>query len=679
MSTDGAFHESAAAVFAELDAIAPGVPLAAFGQTIFWDEPMKRILLEARDAARSERDALVGVHDLDYFSRMPGAEGGGYGVLTHNDVETREIWSAAGELSALFGCEVWPSRQRLNELKLRLNVALGPELDGLDRVTEAWGWRAVAQLGGDAAVVRDLPLDDVLPPLENLLAWGLEESAACLAEAASRARARRLGKRIVQQFRRVAKEKDVRSISDLFLRLLPYVWDLLGCFGDASAEGPRKTATRTSDVLCLNRATAHLPRFRLLDVFLDPDTAQPAREAYDQAVQGAAMYALGEFGAGAIPFDLYVPGRGRGTLFLLQGHVVAHTTPRTVIEVDRPVCTTQCLAKAIEEQVGKNVAVVGKAVTLAAMLASEFVFALNETGSAYMDRTASLVQGLLARGIDFSVHPVLRVQYHTWDALRHVDARLRLPDHLAQAFGKPRVTACEFAKGWRHAVRQQESLLRALRDLRSSADILSFLSDDQQDKWYKRLRQCQAAQAKLLDIQHRVSDLKRQAMEIRDKEDVALEAVQTLERKRGKLNREVLKPLRRRLEAALCRSDRDRLSKRLAKTEREHEVVVAEMGARQAERDGLAAERKETTQAFRRLERGEEARRARKALSRVERDAERQRLELARNAILASEGLPRAELRPSAWWFPLVDPEGTWYAQVRRTAEFRLERLDAQG
>ena len=678
MSCNQPFHPSAADAMAQLDAEAPGVPFAAYGQTVFWDEPMKRILLEACEALGRAREASVGVHDLDYFSRLPEGAGQEYRVLPHNDLDTRDIWSATGELSALFGCEAWPSLERLNELKLRLNVALGPGLCGLADVTEAWGWRGVARAGGDAPVVNDLPLRDVLAPLVQLLEWAFEESCACLADRKCREESQEIGRRIVRQVREAAREPGVRTVSDLFLRLVPLMWDLVG--GPAGEDAaPGRTETRTSEVFRLNTDTAKLPRFRLLDLYLDPDTTEAARQAYDAAVEGAPMYALEEFGTGAIPFDLYVPGRGRGTLFLLEGHVVAHTTPRTVIEVDRRPCTSKCLAKAIEEQIGPDAAVLGKAVTLAAMIASEFVFVLNETGSAYLDMTAQLVQGLHRKGLEFPVNPVLRLKYHTWDALKAADVRLRLPSHLAQAFGRKTLTGCEFARGWRHAAREQGSLLKRLRELRGTADILSFLSFDKQDEWYDNLRECQAAQAELLQVQHQVSGLKHQAQEIREAEDKALAAAQDLERQRGKLNRERLRPLRRQLETAQCSGEIALLRSRLARAEKEHQAVVDALDEKQAERRRLAAERKDVTQAFRRLERGDEACQARKVLAKVERSAERQRLELARNAILVTEGLPHTEARPSAWWLPLVDPSGAWYTELRRTTEFRLERLDADG
>lgn len=663
------FHLSMKEVFGELDRVAPGVPLAAFGQTVFWDEPMKRVFLEARDYFGAERPALIGLHDLDYFSRMPAGDDGEYRLLPHNDVDTREIWAAAGELSALFGCETWASRDRLNALGLRLNVALGPELKGLAGITEAWGWRGVVLGAGDAPVVCDLPAEKALPAFRELLEWGAETSAECLAGAERREQARTFGRALVAQLDRAAADEGVRTVSDLLAAILPFMWASLD-----KAPAPAMAATRTSEVFRFNEGTCGLPRFKLLEIFLAPATAERAREAYNQAVRGAPMYELEEFGAGAVPFDLFVPGRGRGTLFVLDGHVVAHTTPRTVVEYEGRL-DVPTLAREIQRQVGPDCALLGKAVSLAAMLAHEFVFVLNETGSAYMPRSAALVEGLNRAGVEYPTHPVVRLRYPTWDSLKAADVEFALPEHLAQAFGSEQVAADEFARRWRSAARGQCGLLRRLKELRGVADILSFLGAEKQEEWFQRLREHQAAEEELLHIQREVNDLKRQTAEIREREDECLKELRCAEKLSGRINEQRLRPLKRQLAAEKDAQERARLQKEIDEVAPDHEAALEMVGARHAERRRLSDKRRETTRAFRRMERSGKAAEARRTLARVEQMAEVERLRLARNAILACEGLPKTDARPAAWWFPLVDPSGKWYDELRRSTRCRLEPL----
>ena len=51
------------------------------------------------------------------------------------------------------------------------------------------------------------------------------------------------------------------------------------------------------------------------------------------------------------------------------------------------------------------------------------------------------------------------------------------------------------------------------------------------------------------------------------------------------------------------------------------------------------------------------------------------RLDLVRNAYLTIEGLEHTQLRPTAWWLPLVDPSGAWFDAVVAGTQARLEPL----
>ena len=75
------------------------------------------------------------------------------------------------------------------------------------------------------------------------------------------------------------------------------------------------------------------------------------------------------------------------------------------------------------------------------------------------------------------------------------------------------------------------------------------------------------------------------------------------------------------------------------------------------------------------LERGDESMQARESLRRIEADAELARARLVRNALQAVHGLPHTNFRPTAWWFPLVDPTGAWFDRLAETTEFYLEPL----
>src|SRR3954453_13484438 len=92
---------------AQLQEQAPDAPFLALGHTVFWDEPMKAGLALASNRLGYSRKLLAGVHDTDYFAKLPYGkrQPGKFASLPHNDTTTQGLWSAAGEFSCLFGSE----------------------------------------------------------------------------------------------------------------------------------------------------------------------------------------------------------------------------------------------------------------------------------------------------------------------------------------------------------------------------------------------------------------------------------------------------------------------------------------------------------------------------------------------------------------------------------------------
>jgi hypothetical protein len=59
----------------------------------------------------------------------------------------------------------------------------------------------------------------------------------------------------------------------------------------------------------------------------------------------------------------------------------------------------------------------------------------------------------------------------------------------------------------------------------------------------------------------------------------------------------------------------------------------------------------------------------------IELEAELKRIRIIREATISSAGLRNADVRPSAWWFPLVSPDGLWFRQTVESALCHLEPL----
>ena len=677
----GKVHEAASLreISRELDRVAPGAPLLALGQTPLWDEPMKAIV-----AAGIARPMIVGIHDLDYFSRVRSPlSRSAWQIVPRNDGTTRDAWIAAGEISALFGAESCPTRQALAEAGVRLDRLLpeGPARQPmLDRLTEAYGWRGIVG-NGPEAVVCDTPARDVAPALLDLLGWASRRTQAVLVRPQDRKSVRATiacNAEAVKQFVAERPSTSLRinpsgSVGELFAGMLRGFYE-----GFLGALPPNVSVAGARELLAFNRRTADLPRFQFAGHFLDEAVSAACRAAYDAAAGESSMARLSVSGEGALPFDVYAPGRGRGTLRVGPAFVAVDFLRPVQWPLAEPVRDVRRLAALLEDALGDGVALLGKALVLPAMLSAEFVMIFAETGSAYLPRTQQMLTAMRESGVRVRLNPLLRMRLRTWDSVSVCGAALRLPEHLAQAFGKPALDCKEFSRRWRSAVKEQQRLLRELKGMASACDLVRYLGHDQHDVWFRRLRKCAEANALLLRIQRQADALRHKALDLRAHEDSAVAEIRMLETRRGAVNRERIRPLKRKLAdlpAHAAAGERARLGAEYAEAEREGGALLLSLEAKQKELRRLREKRGEIALRLLRLERGRRAASARRLLLTVERASEKARLQLARNALLASEGLPHADLRPSAWWFPALDPTGRWFQRVRRTATFRLERL----
>ena len=110
------------------------------------------------------------------------------------------------------------------------------------------------------------------------------------------------------------------TLSDLYRALTPRLWSLVRGEGSCNLE-----TTTSLELFQFNTNTCDRPRFAFVDLFLQKTTREYSRKAYDDAVRGSGIYQLSQFGAGALPFDVVLPGRGRGTLRLHDGSLFIET------------------------------------------------------------------------------------------------------------------------------------------------------------------------------------------------------------------------------------------------------------------------------------------------------------------------------------------------------------------
>ena len=632
---------------ADLDRIAPDVPLLALGQTVFWDEPMK-----AGVASATKRRFIGGVHDTDYFAKLPGGTGQhepGFVTVPHNDTRTKGLWSAAAEFSALFGSETVITKENLLKHGLRLEKILPGRPNLLDEATEAFGWRGVVSTADDAPVTADMPIESVYPALRDTLKWAIGQTLECISEP-DRLLANERAARLEQLIEGTRRESS--TLADFYRRLLPSIYSFVAG-EDLSIE-----ATRTTELLQFNTATCDRPRFAVVDLFLQPESAEGTHNAYNEALRGSEIYGLDRFMSGAIPFDLVVPGHGRGTVRIAPRAVVIMTPQPLFISLRKPIRSVRDLAEAVEGKFGTGCTLIGKAVTLIGMLSSEFVFVFHEGASSYVRHSRKFHQLLVARGATMRPNPILRVRYHAWDAIAHCYSWLKLPEVLQRPFGAEEICAPSFAARWREVAEEQSALLERLKTLRRPMELVEFLETEAGASWKCLATEYLSLHSRLATLESRVHELKDERHAKYRQLSEQRKARSDAEQRKGEHWRE---RIFEKVATAEDWAERDRLTSAV-----EH-IVHEIAGTRQSIRALLSRQRE--------IARDPEVQGIHERRRGIEREAELKRLRLIRSAIVSTKGLQNASLRPSAWWFPILCPDGGWFKETIRTAECYLEPL----
>lgn len=644
---------SPAEVLDRLDDIAPDAPLLALGQTVLWDEPVKGGLALLLRERNSGRRFVAGVHDTDFFAKLPAGERkkGSFRAFPHNDTSTKNLWSAAGEFSALFCGETVVTKQDYLSAGAHLERVLARKPDLLDSATEAFGWRGIVSLDDEPPLAMSVPLTQVFETLQSTLDWAIEQSLDSLAGETrdeGQKAANQLWKRFCQSF----ETSELGTLTDFYADLLPGIYEF------AAGQPVPLEVTRTSELLTFNTGTAELDRFKLLGAFLDPTSMAKARESYNSALAESEIYSLDRFGTGAIPFDLVIPGIGRGTIRVGKRGLVIMTSKPQFASYRQPPTTPLELAAIIERKFGQNCALVGKAITLIGMLATEFVFVFHEGASSYVRFTRRFHQNLEGNGISLGWKPILRVVLPTWDALNGSCAWFKLPPPLQGSFASEEICGPSFASRWRTVAKEQSALLSQLADLRRPIELIRFLDEHLGGAWNTMAREYEGLIESLDELISAMADYRARRVELYRALHEAKLARSAAELKMGAHFREKIfeqEPSDEDLQ------ERERLGKNV-------ERAIDEVLRIRNEIRHLLRRQGELASTPRYLQIHERRRS-------IEFEAELRRMNLIRSAVISSRGLDRAARRPSAWWFPLVDGSGKWFADTWAGAKCYLEPL----
>lgn len=100
-------------------------------------------------------------------------------------------------------------------------------------------------------------------------------------------------------------------------------------------------------------------------------------------------------------------------------------------------------------------------------------------GSLYTPAADRFVESMMEEGLlDGPLHPIRRVRFRLLDRMKDLDTRIRLPEHLARAFGADELPASELSRRYPEVMRQARSRLEALGDEhRHDATVASLFPD----------------------------------------------------------------------------------------------------------------------------------------------------------------------------------------------------------
>ena len=642
------------ATLGELAQVSNGAPLLALGQTVFWDEPMKAGVALAAAKVGYPSKLVAGIHDTDYFAKLPSGshQKGSFKALPHNDTTTRGLWSAAGEFSTLFGSETVITRDMLHAAGVRISRLSSARPNFLDDATEAWGWKGIVSLDEHAPITRDVPLRQIFRECQSTFDWALDSTVEVLA-----GEGKRTARKLADDLRtRVCDLQDsgAHTVAEFYERLLPIFYEFC-----ANRPVDIET-TATSRLLRFNTESCRLPRFELLNLFVSQATRAVACSAYDEAIRGSAgLYELSRFGTGAIPFDMIIPGHGRGTIRLgTRGAVIMTSTPQ-FLSFKKPIDSIAELAEAVENKFGSDCVIVGKAVALIGMLAPEFVFVFHEGASSYVKHSRKMHQILAEMGFPIHMNPILRVRYDAWSALSVCCSWLRLPEPFQRPFGTEELCAPSFASRWREVGHEQEGLLKSLSALRRPIELIQYLDKTQGGNWKSLAEEYDRLHDRLDCLKNDLVAIRNQRYQIYDEIRSLRSSRVAAERAKGDHFRTVI------FEKQPNQTDWDERQRLTAVVE----SVIHSMTEAENRMQDLRHRQNELVQ-------DEEVKKIHVRRRSIELEAELKRLRLIRQAIISSRGLQRANLRPSAWWFRLVCPDGLWFRETIDSAECYLEPLN---
>jgi hypothetical protein len=207
-------------------------------------------------------------------------------------------------------------------------------------------------------------------------------------------------------------------------------------------------------------------------------------------------------------------------------------------------------------------------------------------------------------------------------------------------------------------VLEQQKLLKDLSTIRRPLDLANYLAQNSGASWSDIADRYKKLHAQLENLHQQLTEIKqRKQFALKNWRD-AKQDVDAAQHAQGRHWREFIFEKN---PSPKEEQDRENL---IAEVKRLSEVAKEKL---------LAYQVIQTEQDI--LVRSQEVIKAHEQRRDLELELELKRLKLVRQAVTVTKGLVKSGLRPSAWWFPLLCPDGGWFRATTATAEYYLESI----
>lgn len=655
------------------------VPLNGGDQSgVLWDAPLRILVV----TARLDRPMCHFIPDTDWCKadRVLEAEMAAtrMGATVSNKGTTlagsapwpvmtglTDLWSKPGSVTPF--TPHWWREHGVDLVRLailwRRNHPTRTHEDFYRRATGVPGYRSIVWSGDTPA--SQLPARVILPDLLRELREYYRRLSLSV-DPKLRGRVRKTGEDLIVEIRIWHAKNQKGTVGELWQYLIGWKAARMG------VEKELLTTSSSTQFFSFTADTADQPQFWVLDQFLGP-LGNRWVASYDAAIAGTDGEALqtGSLVSGesqALPFDVTIDGKGKGTLVIGPGGVrVVNRSGKVLLSAENESpATVQRLAE-ILGQAGR-VAVDGKARTLVLQLLRADILVLPEQGSMYTAEVAAMVKELEKVGIRAALYPILRVRLKAWESMP-AGMQLRLPiwmEWLRKLSRKEWVSGSTVRQNWREWVKEAADSCRILtRPALETDDLLAILAANDR-RWSVKRRRWLRFGERQEDLRRRLAKLRSVLEGSREQQKEIRKQADEIERQSGIIRRQI-KPLLERELVELNEAERTTLQS--ANEERGRIAVRAQ--AIRIEAEGLNP----TVESWqRRIERVElELARLRDLQNQIVLEAGLARIELVRQMEMVL-ALEYSNLRPVTAWIEL-DPSGRWLAEIVRTAQFRLEWL----